>query len=106
MKNGKFQMRISAETKAMLNELSKHYNLSASAVIDMLIAEKFRSVNCQSTADVQEVKHGKWIFDSECGITKCSACNWSIEEFFTDYQNNKQYKYCPVCGARMDGGNK
>lgn len=44
MKNEKFQMRISAETKAMLNKLSKHYNLSSSAVIDMLIAEKVRSI--------------------------------------------------------------
>lgn len=44
MKTEKLQMRISKETKEMLNTLAKHYNLSASAVIDLLIAEKFRSV--------------------------------------------------------------
>lgn len=44
MKTEKLQMRISEETKTMLEKLAKNYNLSISAVIDMIIAEKFRSV--------------------------------------------------------------
>lgn len=54
------------------------------------------------TADVQEVKHGKWIFDGECGITKCSNCKWSIEEYFTNPNTRKPYVHCPNCGAIMD----
>ena len=53
-------------------------------------------------ADVQEVKHGKW---RECrfgnGITVpfrkyyiCSHCNHTPQ---------KKSRYCPYCGAKMDG---
>jgi hypothetical protein len=47
----------------------------------------------QPTADVVEVRHGRWI--DRYGKTWCSLCKAS----------NKQYKppYCPHCGARMDG---
>lgn len=45
------------------------------------------------TADVQEVKHGKWIFNGV--LYKCSECNSS--EIYNDY------KYCGYCGAKMDG---
>ena len=42
MKTEKFQMRISKETKTQLDRLAKYYNLSASAVIDMLISKEAR----------------------------------------------------------------
>ena len=52
------------------------------------------------TADVVEVRHGKWVrrdailFDNEVVWYKCSECNttWGV-------RNN----YCPNCGAKMDG---
>lgn len=47
MKTEKLQMRISEETKSKLNELAKYYNLSSSAVIDMLIVEKLRNIKGQ-----------------------------------------------------------
>lgn len=44
-------------------------------------------------ADVVEVKHGKWSGGFYC--YKCSVCS----------SDNHQYrsKFCPECGARMDG---
>ena len=39
------------------------------------------------------VKHGKWGFDGT-GWT-CSEC---------DSYGDERYKYCPHCGAKMDGG--
>ncbi len=45
------------------------------------------------TADVEEVRHGEW-----CG-TVCSACGASVSNGF-------DYDYCPMCGAKMDGGTK
>lgn len=60
----------------------------------------------KSTADVAEVKHGEWVYDytSECipGTDatldyKCSECGDRSAE---------EYKYCPNCGAKMDGGKK
>jgi len=46
------------------------------------------------TADVQEVKHGKWeTSKGERYSGRCSCCNC----YSTD-----DYKYCPNCGAKMD----
>lgn len=48
----------------------------------------------QSTADVVELRHGKWI-DGKCRHYKiCSECN-QIADF--------DFDYCPNCGAKMDG---
>ena len=54
------------------------------------------------TADVAEVKHGRWIVDREFGndvmsgekMVICSVCGKGI---FWGKQN-----YCPNCGSRMD----
>lgn len=57
-------------------------------------------------ADVSPVRHGRWIvsatnlhFDS-----KCSACG---ETFYSPLRGAyivHRAKYCPNCGAKMDGG--
>jgi hypothetical protein len=53
------------------------------------------------TADVVEVVHGEWeIVDSDLDWVdgKCSACG------YTDcFYESGFYKYCPDCGAKMDG---
>lgn len=62
-------------------------------------------VNQLPTADVVEVRHGKWISASkkqgvQIGM-KCSLCGARIKysEFF-----NGNHNYCHKCGAKMDGG--
>lgn len=53
-------------------------------------------------ADVQEVRHGKWLYeDSDIGWTdyKCSDCGNIIS---TVAQDEDLYSYCPYCGAKMD----
>lgn len=69
------------------------------------------SIGNQPTADVVEVKHGEWregallkvgreikhypsVICSDCGITFCDIIN----------NHNYMYRYCPHCGAKMDGG--
>lgn len=44
MKTQTFHMRMSETTKANLERLKRHYNLSASAVIDMLISKETREM--------------------------------------------------------------
>lgn len=39
-KTGTFQMRMSAETRAKLDRLAEQFNLTASAVVNMLIARE------------------------------------------------------------------
>lgn len=45
LKKETFQMRISKDTRADLDRVAKHYNLSASATVDMLIAKETRLID-------------------------------------------------------------
>ena len=45
------------------------------------------------TADVQPVRHGRWLYDE--GDFDCSECDGIVER--------RVYNYCPWCGAKMDG---
>ena len=49
------------------------------------------------TIDAVEVVHGRWVFDRP-NHYKCSVCDamWSGVARFM--------KFCPNCGAKMDGG--
>ena len=51
MKKETFQMRISKDTRADLDRVAKHYNLSASATVDMLIAKETRLIDKQRKED-------------------------------------------------------
>lgn len=65
-------------------------------------------------ADVQEIKHGKWIETQEplgwCDIdcAECSVCHesWIIDEDSSIDDYECMWHYCPNCGAKMDGGKK
>ena len=58
-------------------------------------------------ADVQEIKHGEWkSFDSEdtlYGSYYCSACAHG-QDIGMVIPLTTEFKYCPNCGAKMDGG--
>lgn len=58
-----------------------------SSAIDDIIAEP--------TADVQEVKHAKWMTD-RFGMERsiCSNCG-------SVYDGGDSFRFCPKCGARM-----
>lgn len=58
-------------------------------------------VDTAPTADVQEVKHGKWIEDYAFSH-HCSECGDYLIGFPKCRLRN--FKYCPNCGAKMDGG--
>lgn len=72
------------------------------------------SVLQHKTADVAPVVRGEWLQvkepigwkDIDCVM--CSACEdkWIMDkEYDLDFYK-EQWKYCPFCGAKMDGGNK
>ncbi len=63
-------------------------------------------------ADVQEVKHGRWMdgkyfpFTPKKGTqgfqtATCSRCN--ITQSVNTYREKVMFNYCPYCGAKMDG---
>ena len=71
-----------------------------------------RRVEDQPTADVVEVRHGKWIETQEplgwCDVdcAECSVCHesWIIDEDSSIDDYECMWRYCPNCGAKMDGG--
>ena len=55
-------------------------------------------------ADVVEVRHGHWIENEDDFWVMCSVCG---TEFLDDQIGIVDtYKYCPYCGAKMDGERK
>ena len=57
-------------------------------------------------ADVVEVRHGEWIeqddgWDGVLYTCSVCRCDWVTIDG-TPFENNM--RYCPECGAKMDGG--
>lgn len=46
------------------------------------------------------VKHGKWEHN------RCTECGKSLDDLFSGdfYYDDEELKFCPNCGAKMDGG--
>lgn len=68
-----------------------------------------KTLNKAPTADVVEVRHGEWKYH-ECVSSydgcisgyACSVCGAFVEdEYFEAEEYHK--KFCPNCGAKMDG---
>ena len=52
--------------------------------------------NNATVCEMEEIKHGKWEYDSgDVGYTKC-------KNFLTFYEEIDLYPYCPYCGVKMD----
>lgn len=48
----------------------------------------------QPRANVKEIVYAHWICKPDCGVTECSHCHRSLEEYV-------EYPYCMYCGAEM-----
>ena len=78
--------------------------------VDSAIEEGANCKHFKDKADIVEVKHGEWEMCADeyeiCASEfVCSACKESfVSSEMTDEQFLEMMKYCPNCGARMDGG--
>ena len=56
---------------------------------------------CEEFIDKDDGKHSKWEINCDGYYSYCKACGYE-----PPYANGKDMrtKYCPGCGARMDGG--
>jgi rubrerythrin len=62
-------------------------------------AVKVETILKAPTADVVEVRHGEWTKSSPYNrFMNCSVCGFG--------QDHTTFKYCPNCGAKMDGERK
>ena len=56
----------------------------------------------QPTIEAEPVRHGEWLPYPSDQYRKCSLCGIEYAKFAVLLK----YKYCPNCGAKMDGGEK
>ena len=66
---------------------------------DVEIVEKFQ-IDRMPTIDPESLRpHGRWhISDGIVENVVCSRCGAHFQSYYQDY------RYCPRCGAKMDGG--
>ena len=62
--------------------------------------------SAETTADVVEVKHGKWKIKRDEYDCEYMMCSCFKEEFYPAYDDTVDTtpNYCMNCGAKMDGG--
>ena len=93
-------------------DIDKAIPIAIQAVVDVVghgitqvdavnIAEKIEEA---STADVVEVRHGKWEYIEEDDCYICSNCKASALNNYRSLSVNSNY--CPNCGAKMGGERK
>ena len=76
------------EAIKMVNKWFNLIELNSDILVD--------SIN--SIPTVEERKEGEWL-DAGWDGEKCSLCGWNIDDTYY----SKQFKYCPNCGAKMEG---
>ncbi len=60
------------------------------------------------TADVREIKRGRWIrryretIDGKYLTLRCPVCDNVVTVYFASDEETRPYNYCPYCGSRMD----
>ena len=91
--------------KAIQQEHSPNLTKATNEAIDLGLSLSMRKVREQPTADVVEVKHGKWVdkFNRNRIATQsfCSVCG--NHSGIGGIESNRHKPYCPNCGAKMDG---
>ena len=84
------------EREALIDNLKRFAPEHFSELIQMLVEK-------QPAADVAPVVHGEWMWnDDEQGFycQHCPTTYWKSPDV------PSAFKYCPHCGAVMDGGKK
>lgn len=84
-------------------EIQKAYSKLTSGQVPF--TKKKRLLEKAPTVDAVPVVHGRWIYEEETLFTlsgyRCSVCRrprWLSPDV------PEAFKYCPNCGAKMDGG--
>ena len=63
----------------------------------------------QHIVDAVPVVHGRWVKMTGMmppeyhGHYECSECGWHMKGLRNSWTREEEMKYCPNCGARMDG---
>lgn len=100
------------DVEPLEDKLKEHIRKTESELMLGALSTFLRVLDITPTADVAQVRHGHWdvrepmpMHDIKGNLSwgnwyVCTGCGFAttaIEGHIT------QYKYCPSCGARMDG---
>ena len=86
------------DREAMLEQITKRESLMVGDKMINIDALREFIMN-RPVADVEEVKHGHWVFDNRTSVPRCSVCG---EDAIAETVS----PYCPHCGAKCDEENK
>lgn len=96
MRLGDLDALKTALTDAVTKEVV--YSLNEGVAVAKLI-------DAAPTIEAEPVRHGRW--NDEHGDLCCSVCKTRFSDeivFMNRDYDYKSLKYCPECGAKMDGG--
>ena len=65
------------------------------------LINSIQDISAEKAADVQPVKHGRWIPQGN-DMWLCSSCKENIIYSMHKSDRQKKQRYCSRCGARMD----
>ena len=92
--------------------MARYVDIECDAVTEVLPRRAFKTkqdiqdfLDNIPTVDVTPVRHGRWIERKEHFYFQ-NGCKERINFYCSecDVPNNSPTDYCPVCGAKMDGG--
>ena len=70
--------------------------------IEQTCEDAFGEIENAPTVDAAPVVHGQWEkHPNMYGFVRCSECRDCV--VWDEWVNNEKWKYCPNCGAKMDG---
>ena len=93
------------EREALMRNLKHFAPEQLTPLIESLVQK-------QPAADVVEVRHGKWLnFYGDYSFAECSVCGKVYDTMQPRESCNPEWwniflrecRYCPKCGAKMDG---
>lgn len=87
--------------------MSRYVNIEPYNDCKIVLYKEDVGIRCREllTADVAEVKHGRWEVTKHKNhiIVTCSCCGKEFYVYIQGQYRVEQSNYCPNCGARMDG---
>lgn len=94
--------------EAAIEEIDKWLDAVGTALVGKGLSyygELIGYIEDTPAADVAPVVHGRWHLLDDCANAGlyCSACGRRVHREEFAYKKLRS-KYCPHCGARMDGG--
>ena len=107
--NGGTEMDVSGKQSSEKRLIDYYYYLAEKIECPGEPLVYWYDIEAAPTVDAVEVVHGRWeemhyeggILDGT-NFDRCSVCGY--ERVFDDPAFKTVFKYCPNCGAMMDGG--